>query len=109
MLSHINQFFVKNLLGTDFDIVHCTDPCHLIGGFEILRDALCRRHLFHNQLKPVVGLNIYFRKVIMQSSGSQQIGIKTAILHWEGKSNFYESNLYWNTEIHPTVRFINSE
>ncbi len=46
----VNQLRIHYLFGSGPDVVHCSDPGHLIGGLELLGDAFGAGHLI-NQLK----------------------------------------------------------
>ena len=61
--------------------VHPPDPFHLIIGFQRFCDALCICHLFYQPKKKLLRLPVNIRKIGVQFTAGQQVGIAhTAML-----------------------------
>ena len=71
-LLSVNQLTVYNFHCTCLDIVHLTDPCHLVGSFQRLGDTLGSGHLFNNGILPFLCLLDNIGKVAVQSAVEQQ-------------------------------------
>ena len=48
------------------DIVHTSNPLHLIGGFQLLSHALTLCHLLYQPFKRFLGLFVNVSKVVVQ-------------------------------------------
>ena len=63
------------------DIIHPSDPFHLVAGFQRFRNALCICHLFYQPKKKFLCLPVNIRKMGVQFTAGQQVGIShTAML-----------------------------
>ena len=84
-LGHIslceNQFCIYDLHSSVSDAVHLSAPFHLVAGFQRFRNALSICHLFYQPKKKLLRLPVNIRKIGVQFSPCQQVGIAhTAML-----------------------------
>ena len=57
-------------------IVHLTDPRHLVVGFQLLRYALRRSHLIYQLLEYFLSLPVHIRTMAVSFTACQQIDIE---------------------------------
>ena len=77
---HKNQFLSHNLRCAVSDVIHHSDPTHLIFRFELFGDAFLGRHFFYDPKEHILCLHMEL-KGIKVSTGSACDGQNTAISH----------------------------
>ena len=73
----INYIVVYDFCGSAADIVHPSNPLHLIVCFELVGHALTFCHLFYEPKKHILSLLVYIGKVPIQFAFCEQGRIKT--------------------------------
>ena len=67
----VDQVVEDEFLGAVNYAVHGADPCHLVGGLELLGDALCFGHLGGQKLHHLIGLAVHFLQMGVQPVGQK--------------------------------------
>ena len=73
--SKAEKFPTDDFLLCIADIIHRTDPFHLILRFQLLRNPLLLCHLSYQQVEHLVGLPVDLIEVVHQLPGGQQRGV----------------------------------
>ena len=60
--------------------VHPPDPFHLVAGFQRFRNALSICHLFYQPKKKLLRLPVNIRKIGVQFTAGQQVGIVHTVM-----------------------------
>ena len=63
---YVYDLLIYNFHYTGSDIVHLTDPCHLIGGFQCFGGLLCLGHLLDNSLHQFLSLLVNAGEIDIQ-------------------------------------------
>jgi len=71
----VYQFCVHYFGGSVADIVHPTNPFHLIVCFEFFGHTLTLCHLIYEPKKHILSLLVNLRKVFAQFTAYKQVGI----------------------------------
>ena len=72
----VDQFFKVDFPCTIADVVHGSDPCHLILCFQLLGDALFLRQLRCDQIQLIASLSINVSEIAIQPTAENQIGVE---------------------------------
>lgn len=72
----IDQLLEDDFLCTVADVVHGSDPCHLILRFQLLIDTFFLGQLCYEQMKFVACLGVNISQIAVQSSAENKIGIE---------------------------------
>ena len=57
------------------DIIYPANPCHLVGNFQCLGNALSLGHLPDDDVQPLLRLLVNIGKIAVQAAAEQQAGI----------------------------------
>ena len=73
----VNYIVIYDFGGSAADVIHPSNPLHLIINFEFFRYALTLCHLFYEPKKHILSLLVYVGKVSVQFAFCEQGRIKT--------------------------------
>lgn len=82
-VTYVNQLCQHNLLRTITDIVHASNPFHLIGSLEHFCNTLCLRHLAHKLFHHRLSLLVHICQMRPQFTGDAQSGQPKKMLKFE--------------------------
>ena len=68
----VDNIVVYDFRGSAADVIHPSNPLHLIVCFEFFGYALTLRHLFYEQKKHILSLLVYIGKVSAQFAFCEQ-------------------------------------
>ena len=68
----VYDFLVYNFHRTGSNIVHLTDPCHLVGGFHCFSDLLRLGHLLDDSVHQLLRLLVNAGEIGIQFPAQQQ-------------------------------------
>ena len=73
----VNYIVIYDFCGSAADVIHQSNPLHLIVCFELFCHTLTLCHLFYEPKKHILSLLIYIGKVSIQFAFCEQMRIKT--------------------------------
>ena len=77
LLLVVNYIVIYDFGSSATDVIHPSNPLHLIVCFELFGHALTLCHLFYEPKKHILGLLVYIGKVSVQFAFCEQGRIKT--------------------------------
>ena len=86
LLLVVNYIVIYDFCGSAADVIHLSNPLHLIVCFEFFGYAHTFCHLFYEPKKQILSLRIYIGKVSVQFAFCEQGRIKTSAVCHRSKS-----------------------
>ena len=91
----VNYIVIYNFGGSATDVIHPSNPLHLIICFEFFGYTLTLCHQFYEPKKHILSLLIYIGKVAVQFAFQNELVVKKFLMLFEVGESFPAPYSYW--------------